>query len=117
MVRAELDRRPYSTYVYSVLESESRSVTVLCNVAYPVLAFSDEPDNLYLTRRFVDESALAAAFSDVSPFHVASFEMLTAETSAASLDAMSASEAATVRYWIRYGQLTQVGDLIYNDWD
>ena len=108
--------RPSTSYFYAVLNVPERSIAALCNRAYPIVAFSDEPDNLYLTRRFVEESVLASAFEE-SSFQVAPYQILISAPSAASLDALGGPERENVQYWIRHGDLSQTGDLIYNDWD
>ena len=113
--RFDLDR-PYTSYAHAVLDLPGSAVAVLCNRAYPAVAFSDEPDGLYLTRSYVDIPKLAAAFTEAS-FQPVPLSVSTAAPSTLSLDALSKAERAHVRYWIRYGRLSQAGDVIFNDWD
>ena len=117
VARFEPEHSPYTSYLYAVLALPGCHVAVLCNRAYPLLAFSGDPDGLYMTRRYVDEPALAAAFEEVPPFHALLASALSCPPSAVSLDALSEPEQANVRYWIRYGRLEQAGDLLFNDWD
>ncbi|MGB3541355.1 hypothetical protein [Rubrivirga sp.] len=115
VVRFDFDR-PYTSYVHAVLDQPGGAVTVLCNRAYPAVAFSNETESVYMTHPFVEAPTLSAAFSD-SSFQTVPLSVLTAPPADISLGALSESERKTVRYWIKYGRLHQAGDLIFNNWD
>jgi hypothetical protein len=114
----EPEHTPHTSYLYAVVELPGgRPVAVLCNRAYPFLAFSDEPDALYMTRRYVDEPTLAAAFAEVPPFQAIPASALSSPPGAVSLEGLPEREQEHVRYWLGYWRPPQAGDLLFNDWD
>lgn len=69
-----------------------------------------------MSRRFVDEPALAAAFAAAS-FDTVPITTLRSPPSSLSLSALPPLERKEARYGIRYWQAEQAGDVLYNDWD
>ncbi len=60
--------------------------------------------------------ALADAFREAG-FETVPLAVLTAAPDARWLDGLGERERANARHWIRHARMTQVGDVIFNDWD
>lgn len=113
--RVVLDR-PCTSYAHAALALPDGPAAVLVHRAFPLVAVSDDPDGVYLTRQYVDVPPLAAALAE-SGFEPVPLALLTSDPSALGLDALGDEERRAVRYWIRYAGLTQAGDVLFNDWD
>lgn len=114
VLRIELRSNIPTSYAYARLELDDRETTVLCNKAYPVIAFTDKP-RPYMSHEFTEEPEVAALFASVS-FHPVPLETLKAHPDA-WLASMDAGEQKYFRYEMRSWGIRQIGDFVFNDWD
>lgn len=91
----------------------SKSIWVLFNQHHPLCAFSRlsaiEPGQ----HKFLDQEALFETFGELTSFRPLAISDLQRRVTAEDLKALNRAELEQVNYW----KPSQIGDVIFNNWD
>jgi hypothetical protein len=115
VVRFEEQRYPRSFHA-ATLTGHEDTISILCNIAYPWIAFTAAEDHAAGPLSFVDDDQLANALRTEIEFEPLPRRWLDAHLDDGLLAGLGREERAQIDYWRRFGPL-RVGDVIYNCWD
>jgi hypothetical protein len=102
------------TYHLAAIELPDRHVAVWCNAFFPLLAFTRLEDrHLYDTIPFIDVAELARPFADEPSFTLLDAAYVNAPVSPDATRELDDHELEDIRYW----KPSQIGQVMFNDWD
>ena len=113
VAEAASDFESVANYERVALQFSDRSVDVILNAHYPLLAFAEPFTSHNLSLAFRDEPGLAAHFCELGNYLPLDSSLLATPISDDATTKLSVAEREQIRYW----NPTTLGEVVFNNWD